>query len=253
MNTTNVLNISICNITHDKLLDELDNGGVLFTPNVDHMVKLQYDHSFYDCYSKAEWVVCDSRILWMCSKLLRNPLQEAIPGSSFFTDYYLHNANNNNCRIFLLGARPGVAARAKQRINMRVGRSIVVGEYSPPIGFENDRTENNHIADIINRSRATTVLVGLGAPKQEKWIIANKKQMPNVKVWMALGATIDFEAGEIQRAPMWVRKICLEWFYRFLMEPKRMFRRYFIDGPSFFYHFACQLIGIYKNPYAKAD
>lgn len=79
--------------------------------------------------------------------------------------------------------------------------------------------------------------------------MAHRDMMPGVKLWMALGATIDFEAGNIKRAPRWVQKICMEWFYRFLKEPHRMFRRYFIDDVRFFGHFAMQLAGRYRNPF----
>ena len=75
--------------------------------------------------------------------------------------------------------------------------------------------------------------------------------MPDVRIWMALGATIDFEAGNIKRAPEIFQKLYMEWFYRFLKEPKRMFKRYFVDDMQFFYYFAKQLMGIYKNPFGK--
>ena len=185
----------------------------------------------------------------MCSRALRDPIPEAIPGSSFFGHYYMHHADDPDCRIFLLGARPGVADEAMRRINARVGRGIVVGAHSPSFGFEKNSGECREIADIINASGANVVLVGVGAPKQEKWIMAHRDMMPGVKLWMALGATIDFEAGNIKRAPRWVQKICMEWFYRFLKEPRRMFRRYFIDDVRFFGHFAMQLARRYRNPF----
>ncbi len=75
--------------------------------------------------------------------------------------------------------------------------------------------------------------------------------MPNVDIWMALGATIDFEAGNVKRAPMIFQKLAMEWFYRFLMEPKRMFRRYFVDDVRFFWYFGKQLLGLYKNPFEE--
>ena len=75
--------------------------------------------------------------------------------------------------------------------------------------------------------------------------------MPNVKTWMALGATIDFEAGNVKRAPHWMQTLGMEWFYRFLMEPKRLFKRYFIDDMQFFYFFSQQLLGVYKNPFVN--
>ena len=225
--------------------------GVLITPNVDQLVKLQYDKEFHDICQQAEWVVCDSKILYLLSKLLKHPLPEAIPGSSFFTAYYMYHKNNPNCKIFLLGAMDGVAQKAMERINEKVGRTIVVGAYSPSYGFEKKEEENLAIYDMINKSDANVVLVGVGCPKQEKWIFKHKKQMPNVDIWMALGATIDFEAGNVKRAPQIFQKLAMEWFYRFLMEPKRMFKRYFIDDMLFFYYFAKQLLGIYKNPFGK--
>ncbi len=246
--TVKILNIPVRRITLAELLDTL-HEGVLVTPNLDHLVKLQTDREFYDVYRQAEWVVCDSRILQMCSRALRDPIPEAIPGSSFFGHYYMHHADDPDCRIFLLGARPGVADEAMRRINARVGREIVVGAHSPSFGFEKNPGECREIADIINASGANVVLVGVGAPKQEKWIMAHRDMMPGVKLWMALGATIDFEAGNIKRAPRWVQKICMEWFYRFLKEPHRMFRRYFIDDVRFFGHFAMQLAGRYRNPF----
>lgn len=250
MDKIQILNIDVLSLTQEELLNKLD-GGVLITPNVDQMVKLQRDKEFYDICRQAEWVVCDSRILYLLSKLLKHPLPEAIPGSSFFTAYYQHHRNDPDCKIFLLGAMDGVARKAMERINGKVGRHIVVGAYSPSYGFEKKNEENKAIYDMVNGSGANIVLVGVGCPKQEKWIFRHKDKMPNVNTWMALGATIDFEAGNVKRAPLIFQKLALEWFYRFLMEPKRMFRRYFVDDMLFFYYFAKQLLGIYKNPFGK--
>ena len=84
MGTVKVLNINIQNITRQELLENLKEG-VLVTPNLDHLIKLQKDTEFYDVYQKSEWVVCDSKILYLFGKLLKTPIKEAIPGSSFFT------------------------------------------------------------------------------------------------------------------------------------------------------------------------
>ena len=145
----------------------------------------------------------------------------------------------------------GVAQKAMENINKKVGRFIVVGAYSPSYGFEKKPEENESIVTMINESGANVVLVGVGCPKQEKWIDAYKTRMLGVDIWMALGATIDFEAGNIKRAPKIWRKLYLEWFYRFLQEPKRMYKRYFIDDPIFFWHFLKQLFGLYKNPFTE--
>ena len=240
--------MDIKNVTEHELLQQL-RRGVLITPNVDQMVKLQKDWEFYEIVTKAEWVVCDSKILLLCSKLLGSPLKEAIPGSGFFPHFYMYHKDDADCRIFLLGAMEGVAVQAMENINRKVGREMVVGAYSPSYGFEKKQEENEAIYRMINDSGANVVLVGVGCPKQEKWIDAHKEQMPGVDLWMALGATIDFEAGNVKRAPRWVQAIAMEWFYRFLMEPRRMFRRYFVDDPKFFWFLLQQMTGKYRNPF----
>ena len=245
---TSFLNINILNITKQELLSQL-NRGVLITPNVDHLVKLQKDKEFYNVYQEAEWVVCDSKILYFLSKLLSNPLPEAIPGSSFFTAFYEYHKDNPNCKIFILGAAEGIATKAMERINKKVKRDIVVGAHSPSYGFENQEVECEELIKIINESGANVLLVGVGAPKQEKWIMKYRDRMPQIDIFMALGATIDFEAGTLKRAPIFWQKIGIEWLYRFIKEPKRLFKRYFIDDMKFFYYFTMQLFGLYKNPF----
>lgn len=248
METTRILNVDILSITKDCLLEKLKKG-VLVTPNVDHLVKLQRDREFYGVYQKAEWVVCDSKILYLLSKLLKRPLPEAIPGSSFFTSYYMYHKDDPDCRIFLLGAKEGIAAKAMQRINEKVGRRIVVGAHSPSFGFEKNEKECEYLIDIINKTGANVLLVGVGAPKQEKWIMKYRDRMPGVDLFMALGATIDFEAGTLKRAPAIWQKIGIEWLYRCMKEPKRLFKRYFVDDMQFFYYFTKQLLGMYKDPF----
>ena len=243
-----ILNVEIDNISQEELLVQLKKG-VLVTPNVDQIVKMQTDREYYNIVRKAEWCVCDSKILLLCSRLLDTPLKEAVPGSSFFPAFYEYHKDDEYCKIFLLGAMDGVADKAKDIINTKAGREIVVGAYSPSYGFEKKPEENKAIYRMINESGATVVLVGVGCPKQEKWIDVHKANMPGVDIWMALGATIDFEAGNIKRAPMIWRKFYMEWFYRFLQEPRRMYKRYFVDDPKFFWYLLKQMFGRYKNPF----
>ena len=248
--TIKILNADVLDITQAQLLEQLKKG-VLVTPNLDHLVKLQKDREFYEVYQQADWVVCDSRILYFLSKLLKKSFPEAIPGSSFFTAYYEYHKDDPDCRIFLLGASEGIAKKAMERINERMGRKIVVGAHSPSFGFEKKEDECEELTRIVNASGANVVLVGVGAPKQEKWIMKWKDRMPGVDVWMALGATIDFEAGTLKRAPKFYRKIGMEWFYRFIKEPKRLFERYFVDDMKFFWQFTKQLFGCYHDPFAE--
>jgi len=243
-----ILNAEVTNITESEFLKVL-NQGLVVTPNVDHLIHLQKNRTFYDAYQSAEWVICDSQIVYFLSKLLREPILEAIPGSSFLKSFYTYHKNDAECRIFLLGAAEGVAVQAMNKINERVGRRIVIGAHSPSYGFEKNDAECEEIVAIVNRSGATVLVIGAGGIKQEIWLAKYRHKMPDVKIFLALGATIDFEAGNIRRAPVLIRKIGMEWMYRLLKEPKRMYKRYLIDDPIFFLYFLRQLLGIYRNPF----
>jgi exopolysaccharide biosynthesis WecB/TagA/CpsF family protein len=248
MESVTLLNVRIDNLTQKELLHQL-NKGVLVTPNIDDIMKHQKDQEFHNFASQAEFSICDSRVVQLMSKIAGKPLKEAIPGSSFFPAYCDYHAKDENVKIFLLGAKEGVAERAAHIINNRIGREIIVGTYSPPFGFEKDEKECENIVRLISSSSANVVLVGLGNPKQTKWIYNYKSQLQSIDVFMALGATIDFEAGNVKRAPRIFQKLALEWLYRFLMEPKRLFKRYFVDDMQFFYYFGRQLLGIYHDPF----
>jgi N-acetylglucosaminyldiphosphoundecaprenol N-acetyl-beta-D-mannosaminyltransferase len=244
-----ILNIEILDIAKNDFL-QLYRGGFLLTPNVDHLVKLQSDEEFFKVYKAADYVICDSKIVLHASKYLGQRIREVIPGSTFFTDFYKFHSSNPEIRIFLLGARPGVAEQAKERINDRVGREIVVGTFSPPFGMENDTDLLNQIEKSVLETNASVLVVGMGAPKQEKWIYEHRHRFERVKYFMPLGATIDFEAGSVKRAPLVFQKLSLEWLFRLLMEPKRLFLRYFKDL-IFFKYVIQQKYGKYNNPFEK--
>lgn len=252
MDEIRILNVNILSLTQTELLFRLKKG-VLITPNIDHLIKLQEDEEFYNIYQQAEWIICDSKILYFFSKLLRKSFPEAIPGSSFFVAFYQYHKDDLNCKIFILGAAEGVAEKAMNEINKSVGREIVVGAYSPSYGFERNEDECKNIVRVIRQSGANVLLVGVGAPKQEKWIMKYRAQLPEIDLFMGLGATIDFEAKTLKRAPKFWQKLGLEWLYRCFKEPKRLFKRYFIDDMQFFYYFTLQLLGRYKNPFDQTS
>jgi len=245
----NILNIDIHSIELKELLKSMQSG-VLFTPNVDHLVKLQNNRGFYEDYKKADWVICDSNILNLAAKFLGTPFREVIPGSSFLPAFYEYHKDNEEMKIFLLGGLDGVAHEAKQRINTKLNREIVVGSHSPSFGFENNQEECLDIIKIINDSGASVLVVGVGAPKQERWIIKYRESLPGINIFMALGATIDFEAGKVKRAPPIFQLLNAEWLYRLSKEPRRLWRRYLVDGLPFFLMILKQKRGAYKNPFS---
>ena len=232
-----LFNIEVDNITMDECVEKIDylisskKKGYVVTPNVDHIVKLQEDKEFRSVYKSADLVVADGMPLIWYSKLIRRPLKEKISGSDLFPKI-CELASKKNYSIFLLGAKEGVALEAAKKLQDKYKGLKIAGCYSPPFGFEKNISELKKIIKIINDSNAEILAVGLGAPKQEKFIYRNINEL-NVLISLAIGATIDFEAGNIKRAPKWMQRCGLEWFYRFLMDPKRLFKRYFIEDIKF--------------------
>jgi N-acetylglucosaminyldiphosphoundecaprenol N-acetyl-beta-D-mannosaminyltransferase len=244
MKKIKILNLEIDNLSKAEFLESLQSG-VVFTPNVDHLIKLQKDAEFFEAYSIGTYKVCDSQILLNAARFLGTPIKEKISGSDLLPAFYNYHKNHENIKIFLLGASPGIAMTAQQKINQQIGRKIVVGSFSPSFGFEMNEEECLEIVDMINNSGATVLVIGVGAPKQEKWIYKYRQQLPGIKIFMALGATIDFEAGKLKRAPKWVSQIGMEWLFRLLCEPRRLWKRYLIEDIPFLFLILQQKLNLY--------
>jgi exopolysaccharide biosynthesis WecB/TagA/CpsF family protein len=242
-----ILNVSFDNLSLMELLGKLKQG-VVFTPNVDHLMKLQRDKAFFKTYMAADYRVCDSQVLMFAASLLGTPLKEKISGSDFFPAFCKFHQHHDDITIFLMGGKKGVADRAKTKINQKIGRNIVIGAHSPSFGFEKNEEECLELIEMINRSKATVLAVGVGAPKQEKWIHKYRDQFTHVKIFLAVGATIDFEAGTIPRAPKWMSKLGIESLFRIYSDPKRLWKRYLIEDLPFFWLLIQQKLGIYKPP-----
>ena len=242
-----ILNAWVDSVTVDDVLDLLDEGGVLFTINPEHLYQLQRNPEFAEAYRNATYVSCDSRYVYFALKLMGRGVEHRASGSDIVPSYWRRHADNPAVTMFLLGAKPGVAEKARRRINTLAGREIVVGALGPSFNFLEDERESSEAIDMINRSGATCLIVGLGAPKQEIWIHRNRARMPGVSVFMGVGATIDYEAEAVKRAPVWMREHGLEWLYRVLTEPRRYARRY-ARNTEFLWLAFLDRLGLYKAP-----
>lgn len=244
-----LLNIEVDDLSLAEFLDAYE-AGLVVTPNADHLMLLQQDRRFWEVYRHAEFVTVDSQVVKFALSFLGGPVKAKLSGSDIFPAFYRHHARNSGVRIYLLGGRDGVAREAADRINARAGRAIVVGWCSPSMRIADDPAESEAIVEDINRSGATVLAVGLGAPKQELWIAAHRSKMPNVARFLAIGATLDFEAGLLRRAPKLVSDMGLEWLFRLLMEPRRLWHRYLVRDPKFLWLVFLQRVGAYSNPFS---
>jgi exopolysaccharide biosynthesis WecB/TagA/CpsF family protein len=241
-----LLNIWVDDLTMDELMQRLD-AGVVCTANLDHLYLLQRNPEFFDAYRHADFITADSKYIYWSLGWMGRPIREKVCGSDIVPAFCQHHRDNPDIKVFLLGAAPGVAERARERINARVTREIVVGAHGPSMRFVDDEQEIADVLRMISTSGATALIVGLGAPKQELWIHRYRGAMPEVKIFMGVGATIDYEAGAVPRAPRWMRSTGLEWLYRVMTEPRRYWRRYLRDI-EFFWLVALDRLGLYRAP-----
>lgn len=197
------------------------------TPNSDHLVMLESDKALQEVYADAFLVVADGMPLVWASRLLGKALPERVTGSELMPELCALAAERD-LKVFLLGAAPGVAEEAKRRLELQHPGLAIVGVYSPPLGFETNAEVGREIDRLLLRTAPDLIFVGLGAPKQEKWIHRNFRRFPK-GVFLGIGASIDFCAGHIKRAPVWMQKSGLEWVFRLLQEPRRLAKRYAKD------------------------
>ena len=204
-----------------------DGKSYVVAINVDVVMKIENDPYLKKIVDNADMVLVDGKPLVWISKWYNRPLKAKISGSDL-VPILCDVASKKGYTIFIIGGKDGIAAQAKTRLENRYPNIRIVGTYAPPFGFEKDVDELNHINQIISDAKPDLLITCFGCPKQEKWIYENISKY-NAKVSICAGATVDFLAGNVKRAPRWMSEHGLEWFYRFLQEPKRMFKRYFVD------------------------
>ena len=240
MNTTPRLHIgqiSIDRLGFDEALAAVTDlvarrhGGCVFTPNVDHIVMAEDNEDFRRAYAAADLSLADGMPVVWASRLLGSPLPAKISGSDLVGPL-MALADSMRWRVYLLGGAEGVAQRAADALERTHARLAVVGAASPIIDLSRPREEREHIVEEIRRAAPDLVLVCLGAPKQELWIAENLDAL-SPAVLLGVGAAIDFLAGTARRAPRWVSEHGLEWLYRLVREPRRLWRRYLVRDPRF--------------------
>ena len=244
-----ILNMEVDNISMDELLDTL-HEGTLLTLHVDMIAKLQKDRDFYEVARKFDVITCDSQILFFACRAMGLPIKERVSGSDFMPKFYTKHANNPDVTMYLCGAADDIAERAAKKINEKVGREIIVGAYGPPFDYDKHPDEIEKMIQKINDSGATVLVVGLGAGRQEKFIMDYRHRMPKVRLYLPLGGTIDYEAGDVKRPAPWITDVGLEWFLRLVREPRRRWHRYLVHQPPVLVWLAQQATGTYKNPFA---
>jgi N-acetylglucosaminyldiphosphoundecaprenol N-acetyl-beta-D-mannosaminyltransferase len=243
----NLLGVQIDNVGLTEAMERIAalvrerRPALVVTPNVDHLVNLQDDAEFREIYRQAALVLTDGVPLLWAAWFLGTPIREKLSGSDIFHDL-CRLASEQGFRVFFMGGREGAAVAAAERMRREHPRLQVVGVYAPPFGFERDAAEGARIDAMLTEARPDLLLLGLGSPKQEKWGARNSARL-GIPVTIGIGITFEYTAGLVRRAPVWMQRIGLEWLFRLVMEPGRLWRRYLISDPRFFWLVLRQRLG----------
>jgi N-acetylglucosaminyldiphosphoundecaprenol N-acetyl-beta-D-mannosaminyltransferase len=194
--------IKFDNLTMDETVEQIK--GFVVLPYSEFVVRAQKDEKFKEILNSADFCLCEGRGLWLMARLLGKKLKQNIYGVDL-----IHRLNS---KLFLFGGKMGVARKTAEKLGDCV------------VGYEDGYQDFNLVIEKINSIKPETLLVGLGSPKQEKFIYENLNKMPSVKLAIGVGGAFDFISGNVKRAPKFLQRIGLEWLWRLILEPRRISR-----------------------------
>ena len=200
--------------------------------NVDKIVKASRDPALRQIINDCDLINADGMPVVWASRLLGKPLKERVTGVDLF-EALMARAAEKGWRVFLLGAREEVVSGVAHLYPARYPGLTLAGYRN---GYWKPEDEDRVVAEIA-ATRPDILFVAISSPKKEAFLARYQAAM-KVPFAMGVGGTFDVAVGHVKRAPVWMQKAGLEWFYRFLQEPRRMFRRYFIDDMAFVALFA---------------
>jgi N-acetylglucosaminyldiphosphoundecaprenol N-acetyl-beta-D-mannosaminyltransferase len=243
----NVLNVNYNNYTMEfaleeanKLLEKSIKSNIFFL-NAHCLRIAQFDKKYRNIINATDLILPDGIGLRLITLLSGKNMIDNCNGTDF-SPLFMELLSKKNVKIFFLGGKEGVAEKAKKKIGKLFPQVDIIGTHHGY--FEN----SDQVIDIINASGADVLFVSMGVPLQEKWIYLNRTKL-NPHICLGVGALLDFLSGSKYRAPRFIRKCNLEWLWRIIVEPKRMFGRYFFD--AFILFFICLLPAIFKNIWSK--
>ena len=234
--------IELCNVKLHRIteaqcvefiLEELDadRGGVVVTPNLDHLRRCVRDRLFGSLVAEADLVVADGMPLVWASRLQRSPLPERVAGSNLISSLTA-GASLKGRSVFLLGGAEGTASGAAEILRKRHPELKIAGIFCPQIGFESKPKQMAEIVAMLTRAKPDIVFVALGSPKQEHLIAKLRPSLASAW-WLGVGVSFSFLTGHVKRAPLWMQRWGVEWLHRLCQEPRRLFKRYIVSGLPF--------------------
>jgi N-acetylglucosaminyldiphosphoundecaprenol N-acetyl-beta-D-mannosaminyltransferase len=236
---TKILNVNFDVITKNEAVDKLlnylkeDKNHLVFTPNPEMVMLAKKDKEFLDILNKGDLVIADGIGIVLASKLNKIKINERVPGCDVAMQL-LSSIKDKNYTVYLLGGKKGVSELAKEKMEKKYGVKII-GTNDGYFDCKQDKI----IVNEINKLKPHILLVGLGMPRQEKWIY-KYKDILEVRISMGVGGTIDVMSGTVNRAPVICQKLGIEWLYRLFKQPSRWIR--ILQIPLFVFNVTCSYV-----------
>jgi N-acetylglucosaminyldiphosphoundecaprenol N-acetyl-beta-D-mannosaminyltransferase len=200
--------------------------------NVDKLVKASRDPELRQIINDCALINVDGMPVVWASRLLGKPLKERVAGVDLF-EALMRRAGEKGWRVFLLGAKEEVVSKVAATYQHKYPRLVLAGYRN---GYWKGEAEEAQVVEQIRDAKPDLLFVAISSPKKEQFLGRWQAEM-KIPFAMGVGGTFDVAIGHVKRAPVWMQKSGLEWFYRFLQEPRRMFRRYFIEDMAFVWLF----------------
>ncbi|AXT51971.1 glycosyltransferase [Aquimarina sp. BL5] len=198
--------------------------------NAGKIVALQKDLELRKSVNEADIINADGQAVVWAAKFLGKPIKERVAGIDLMENLVLE-AYKNNHKVFFFGAKEEVVKRVVEIYTQKYSSDIIAGYRN---GYF-DKNEETSIAQEIADSKANILFVAISSPTKENFLYHNKDVLSKVNFTMGVGGSFDVVAGLVKRAPVWMQNIGLEWFYRFVQEPKRMWKRYLVGNSKFIF------------------
>ena len=237
MKTVRMFGVSLVAVTLGEasewlsIMAQKKETRLIFTANTEAIVLMRSNEEFRNAYSAADYALADGMPLVWFSRLIGDRLPERVTGSDLLPEL-CRMAEKKSLKVFFLGGTPEVTPKAVENLLKRFPALQVVGMATPWIDLSDSESVSSDLIESVNRSEPDIVFIGFGAPKQEIWLGRNNERL-KTGIIVTVGGTFDFLAGKTVRAPLWMQKSGLEWLWRLLHEPKRLWRRYLIGNARF--------------------
>ena len=225
----------------ERMIESRKSGSYVAVTGMHGVAEALQDPRFREILNSAELVVPDGMPLVWLGRWHRLPIRRRVPGSELMAAFC--EKTGSRYRHFFYGGATGVAEDLADQLHQRF-QIVVAGTYTPPFRPLTE-AEESQVAALVGEFHPDLLWVGLSTPKQERWMYEHRERL-KVPVMLGVGAAFDMNSGRLRRAPKWMRENGLEWLFRLLAEPRRLWRRYLVTIPRSIWSVSLELLHIAK-------